>query len=126
MQKWSLSGSFPICEVRRVEQALSALMVWVTGDHKDHQEQRMGKQGSPWRADPGMCSASRGTLGLAMKAKGEVIKPIHPRDPWQVEFRLRRASMSWAPVPVAEIGQLGAAVAQQGSAVAQGARGETA
>ena len=67
----------------------------------------MGRQGSPWRADPGMCPASRGTLGLAMKAKGEVLKPIHPRDPWQVEFRLRRASMSWAPVPAAEIGQLG-------------------
>lgn len=38
-------------------------------------------------------------------AQGETPKPIHPA--WQVEFRLRKGSVSWAPVPAAEIGQLG-------------------
>lgn len=80
--------------------ALSALSVWVTGDHKSHQEQRMERQGNPWRTDPGMHPPSRGAW-----AQGEILKPSHPS--WQVEFRLRRGSVPWAPVPAVEIGQLG-------------------
>lgn len=100
---WSLSPSVKagLGWSRGSQGALSALRVWVTGDHKGHQEQRVERRGESLEDRSRYAPPSRGPW-----AQGEILKPISATPTWQVEFRFRRGSMPWAPVP-AEIGQLG-------------------
>lgn len=107
MQKWSLSGPSSICEGGAgVERGISGGPLSPEGLGHGGPQEPSGTEdgeaggGGPWRTDPSMHPPSRGPW-----AQGEILKPIHPS--WQVEFRLRRGSMPWAPVPAVETGQLG-------------------
>lgn len=101
MQKWSLSGPFSICEGGSGAGASGGPLSPEGLGHREPQGPSGIEDGEAGGVpgSPGMHPPSRGPW-----AEGETLKRIHPTS--QVEFRLRKGSVSWAPVPVVETGQL--------------------